>query len=245
MKLSQQDAVEWLRSLPDESVDLLVTDVPYESLEKHRRIGTTTRLKVSKGSSNQWFEIFPNDRFVELFSEVYRVLKKNSHFYFFCDQETMFHAKPVGEAAGFKFWKGIIWDKMAMGMGYHYRARHELILFFEKGKRNLNNKGIPDVLEVKRVYKGYPTEKPVPLMEILIKQSSSEGEIVVDPFFGSGASMVAAMKNNRQAWGNDIAHEAHDHLTGRDAEWKHVEELAAEECPASIKSTSNSYVQKY
>jgi site-specific DNA-methyltransferase (adenine-specific) len=160
------------------------------------------------------------------------VLKKNSHFYFFCDQETMFHAKPVGEAVGFKFWKGIIWDKVAMGMGYHYRARHELILFFEKGKRNLNDKGIPDILEVKRVYKGYPTEKPVPLMEILIKQSSSEGEIVADPFFGSGASLVATMKNKRQAWGNDIADDAHEHLALREAEWRQEEELAAKECSA-------------
>ena len=61
-QLHQQDAVDWLRSLPDASVDLIVTDPPYESLEKHRRIGTTTRLKNSKASSNVWFQIFPNDR---------------------------------------------------------------------------------------------------------------------------------------------------------------------------------------
>ncbi|MCV5539644.1 site-specific DNA-methyltransferase, partial [Escherichia coli] len=77
----QQDAVSWLRSLPESSIDLLITDPPYESLEKHRKIGTTTRLTVSKSSSNQWFEIFPNERFEELFYEVFRVLKKNSHFY--------------------------------------------------------------------------------------------------------------------------------------------------------------------
>ena len=46
-QLSQGDAVEWLRSLPAESVDLVITDPPYESLEKHRAIGTTTRLMVS------------------------------------------------------------------------------------------------------------------------------------------------------------------------------------------------------
>ena len=69
--LFQLDAVNWLRNLDDESVDLLITDPPYESLEKHRKIGTTTRLKQSKSSSNQWFSIFPNDRFEELFTEVF------------------------------------------------------------------------------------------------------------------------------------------------------------------------------
>src|SRR4051812_1338 len=48
--LSVLDAVEWLRAQPAESIDLLVTDPAYESLEKHRAVGTTTRLKHSKGS---------------------------------------------------------------------------------------------------------------------------------------------------------------------------------------------------
>ena len=85
-KLVKSDAVEWLKTLEDESVDLLITDPPYESLEKHRSKGTTTRLKMSKSSSNQWFKIFPNDRFPELFAEIYRVMKNNTHFYLFCDQ---------------------------------------------------------------------------------------------------------------------------------------------------------------
>src|SRR5690348_6313664 len=109
--LAQGDAVAWLRALPAESVDLVVTDPPYESLEKHRAIGTTTRLKHSKASSNDWFSIFPNARFPELFAEVFRVLKKDTHFYLYCDPETMFVAKPIAEQAGFKFWKPLIWDK--------------------------------------------------------------------------------------------------------------------------------------
>ncbi|MBF4437561.1 site-specific DNA-methyltransferase, partial [Vibrio anguillarum] len=50
MNLFQDDAVTWLSTLDAASVDLLITDPPYESLEKHRKIGTTTRLKVSKAS---------------------------------------------------------------------------------------------------------------------------------------------------------------------------------------------------
>jgi DNA modification methylase len=110
-QLTHGDAVAWLRGLPAASIDLAITDPPYESLEKHRAIGTTTRLKHSKSSSNDWFSIFPNARFPELFAEIYRVLKKDSHFYLFCDPETMFVAKPIAEEHGFKFWKPLIWDK--------------------------------------------------------------------------------------------------------------------------------------
>ncbi len=208
VELAQRDAVEWLRSLTSESVDLLITDPPYESLEKHRAVGTTTRLKVSAASSNPWFTVFPNERFAELFEEVQRVLKRNAHFYLMCDPETAFIAKPIAEAAGFKFWKPLVWDKCTIGMGYHYRARYEFVLFFEKGKRRLNDLGIADVITAKRVRGGYPAEKPVALSETLILQSSSAGDIVADPFMGSGSVGVAALKLSRRFIGNDVSEAA-------------------------------------
>lgn len=206
--LSQGDAVTWLRALPSESIDLVVTDPPYESLEKHRAIGTTTRLKNSKASSNQWFSIFPNTRFPELFAEVYRVLKRNTHFYLYCDPETMFVAKPLAEQAGFKFWKPIIWDKQTIGMGYHYRARYECILFFEKGKRKLNDLGVADILTAKRITGGYPAEKPPEVSRVLIEQSTEPGQLVIDPFMGSGSVGVAAISLGRSFRGNDLCDEA-------------------------------------
>jgi site-specific DNA-methyltransferase (adenine-specific) len=208
--IAKTDAVSLLNGLADESVDLVITDPPYESLEKHRKIGTTTRLKHSKASSNDWFTIFPNTRFEELFQEVFRVLKKDAHFYLYCDSETMFVAKPIAEKCGFKFWKPLVWDKQKIGMGYHYRARYEFILFFEKGKRKITDLGIPDILSESRIHRGYPTEKPVGVSEILIKQSSREGELVVDPFFGSGSVGVAAANLNRSFIGADICQEAID-----------------------------------
>jgi len=355
--LAQGDAVTWLRSLPSESIDLVVTDPPYESLEKHRAIGTTTRLKHSKASSNDWFSIFPNDRFPELFAEVHRVLRRNTHFYLYCDPETMFVAKPLAEQAGFKFWKPLIWDKCLgpdtlvwtdrgvqriedivvgdrvaipeggitevratrrtrapslrlslsdgsfvlaslehrfmlatgqlvearelrtgsalctrpvlsrfaalsphaarltrnwierppsisvtsiadageqelidisitdrdelfllgngvvthnckIGMGYHYRARYECILFFEKGKRKLNDLGIADIIESPRISGGYPAEKPPAVSEVLIKQSTELGQLVIDPFMGSGSVGVAALATGRSFYGNDLCAEA-------------------------------------
>ena len=206
--LSTKDAVAWLRELPDASVDLVITDPAYESLEKHRAVGTTTRLKHSKASSNDWFTIFPNARFGELFREIHRILRPDTHFYLLCDAETMFVAKPEAELAGFRFWKPLVWDKCSIGMGYHYRARYEFILFFEKGKRKLSDLGVADIISVPRVRGGYPAEKPPEVAEVLITQSSAPNEVVVDPFMGSGSVGVAALRLGRRFLGNDLNPEA-------------------------------------
>lgn len=117
----------------------------------------------------------------------------------------MFIVKPLAEKAGFKFWKPLIWDKKRIGMGYHYRARYEFILFFEKGKRKLNNLGISDIIESNRIVNGYPTEKPVDVSQVLISQSSNPGNIIADPFMGSGSTGIASVKLGRNFYGNDVS----------------------------------------
>lgn len=210
----KQDAVEWLTQIPSESIDLIVTDPPYESLEKHRKKGTTTRLSESEGSSNEWFEIFTNDRFPEFFRQCYRVLKPDAHLYVYTDTETMLEVVPHAERVGFKFWNDIIWTKMTkdgnikLGMGYHWRRSEEKILFFEKGKRKLNNLAEPDVQQFRPIYRGYPTEKPSGLAKKLILNSSLPGELVVDPFCGSGSTGVACIESGRRFIGLDVKDDA-------------------------------------
>jgi len=203
--LAQMDCVAFLRSLGDETVDLIVTDPAYESLEKHRAIGTTTRLTAD------WFEIFRNERFPELLAEMMRVLKRDAHLYIYSDQETAFVTKPMAEVAGFKWWKHLVWsktkidsDEPAAGMGYHYRASHELIGFYEKGKRRLANLGVCDVLRAPRV-KGYPTEKPVGVSATLVRQSCPPGGLVVDCFMGSGSTGEATFLAGCRFAGCDVA----------------------------------------
>lgn len=215
VELFKLDAVDFLRRQPSESIDCIVTDPAYESLEKYRAVGTTTRLKHSKSSSNDWFPIFKNERFADFFVAAYAALKKNTHLYMYCDDETAYVVKPIAEAAGFKYWKRLIWDKMKIGMGYHYRAQCEYILFFEKGKRKIHNLGMPDIFDLKedpegyriecaRIQNGYPTEKPVWVSEKLVLQSTEPGEVVADPFMGSGSVGMAAVKHDRSFMGADV-----------------------------------------
>ena len=207
------DAFDLLRSLGPESVDLVITDPPYESLQLHRARGTTTRLTTN------WFVTVPNEKLPELLREVYRVLRPDRHFYLFCDEVTadvIKHQQGVVTSprltngarrcsSGFVYWKEIVWAKTTLdggkirgGTGYHYRASCERILFFEKGKRALNDLGIPDVLMAPRPQVAGPAVKPAAVVGTLVLQSSSEGELVIDPFCGSGVVGVEARRQKRR-----------------------------------------------
>lgn len=111
IELVRSDALELLRSIPDASIDCCVTDPAYESLEKHRARGMKTRLSHSAASSNDWFSIFPNERYPPFFEELYRVLKPARHAYIFCDETTADIIKPVARSHGFWVWKTLVWVK--------------------------------------------------------------------------------------------------------------------------------------
>ncbi len=212
------DAFELLATLPDESVDLVVTDPPYESLQLHRSRGTTTRLTTN------WFATVANARLPELLAAVHRVLRRDRHFYLFCDEVTADVIKqqqgvgaerlPNGARrceAGFVYWKEILWAKTTLdgarirgGTGYHYRAASERILFFEKGKRPLSDLGVPDVLLAARSGVFGPAVKPNPVVRTLVLQSSVPGELVVDPFCGTGVVGVEARAHGRRFLLGDI-----------------------------------------
>jgi site-specific DNA-methyltransferase (adenine-specific) len=212
LNLFQSDATTWLQSLPDRSVDLIITDPAYASLEEHRAKGTTPKL-------TNWFPVVQNEYFPAFFAECFRVLRPDRHFYLICDATTMFVVIEMAVAAGFRFWKPIVWDKEVIGMGYHWRAQCEFVLFFEKGKRKLNDLGMSDVRRHRRIDKSYPTEKPVGLLRDLISNSSQPDELVIDPFMGSGSTGAAALSLGRRFAGCDIEPRAfqwaHDRLARR------------------------------
>ena len=196
------DSLTLLKDVEDESVDLIVTDPPYSSLEKHRAVGTTTRL------TSDWFPVISNEKLAESVVDMHRILKPDSHCYVICDQETHYVIREAAMACGFTWKKLLIWDKDSIGMGYSWRNQHEVICYLEKGKRRLNNLGWSDVLRHKRVRGAYPTEKPVSLIEALIANSSDEGDIVMDMFAGSGSTLEAALNLNRYAIGSEVSTKA-------------------------------------
>jgi len=213
-RLQLGDAIgDFLKLMPGASVDLVITAPAWESLNQWREIGTTTRLgghrDPDKRREDMWFPTFENSRVPEMMSELARVLKPGRHCYIFCDYTSL--KEILKSDMGFwQYEKVLVWDKLAPGMGYHYRAQYEFVWFAVRAgakETHVKERGISDVLRCKRptVSKdSYPTEKPVDLCSIFVSQSSEMGELVIDPFFGSGAIGVAAVGLEREFAGCDI-----------------------------------------
>ena len=187
VRLVEGDARAFLCSLADESVDLVVTDPPY---------------RFQRGSTyfRRWFPELDDDNWPPVFAQLYRVLKRDTHAYVFCDWPTASRFSTAAGQAGFRVQTPIIWDKEWIGLGSGaWRPSHEFILWLEKGSRPGNSRARRNVLRARRPHRGYPTEKPVAALRELIAQSSSRGELVLDPFCGSGNVGRAARELGRRA----------------------------------------------
>lgn len=195
-----KDALEAVRELPATSVDALVTDPPYPWLAAHVELHSTTRPRMRWG-----YEKREIDR--ELGLELYRVLKDGAHAFFFVPAETATTRSKIEnfigtlEACGFVFNKRFIWDRVILGMGYNGRCRYEGILFMSKGKRRMPcDLSVPDLIwerQAHHCHRVHPNEKPIGLLEKLIRFSTQVGEIVLDIFAGSCSTGRAALNLGR------------------------------------------------
>jgi site-specific DNA-methyltransferase (adenine-specific) len=107
---------------------------------------------------------------------------------------------PAIESAGYRYQNLIVWDKTHMGLGSGFRARHELIMHMTCGTPAYHDKGTANVIQCRRVTaaeREHQTQKPVDLLEQLIRVVSPDGGTILDPFMGSGSTGVACRSINR------------------------------------------------
>jgi site-specific DNA-methyltransferase (adenine-specific) len=196
-KIIQGDCLSVLPQLPSESVDLLLTDPPYGMRYRGKRWG-----KPMQGDADlSWFRPF--------IQEAYRVLKPNTHAYLFCNEYGLATFRAEMAAAGFKVKRLLVWVKdqhTAGDLVGDYANRTEYLLFGHKGRRLLNGHRDANVLFFKRAgrRRDHPTEKPVDMLRYLIEKSSAPGELVLDPFAGSGSICRAAKDLGRHFLGIEI-----------------------------------------
>jgi site-specific DNA-methyltransferase (adenine-specific) len=205
--IREQDCIEFLRSLPDASVDLIITDPAYSGMNQHMRFGHGRIVgHYGKPDNERWFQEFSDDpeSYAEFLGECRRVLRQDRHVYIMFDSFSMLSLGAL--MRGFFDVKGVIvWDKVHLGMGHYFRRRHEQIVFASKGRRKLSRRDIPDVWAVPRIHRAaYPTQKPVRLFEYMVEASADPGFVVCDPFCGSGSSGVAAVRHGCDFIGADI-----------------------------------------
>ena len=210
-KIINGDAIEFMKTLEDESVDLIVTDPPYKTTARGNPGNTGGMLNSKIFMQGKVFK-HNNVKPIEYFPEFYRLLKDGSHCYVMTNHVNLQEMLNTATECGFHFIKSLIWNKGNKIMGQFYMSQFEYILFFRKGKgKRINKCGTPDILNVpNKKTKGkdgkniHDTEKPVELMKILIENSSQEGELVLDPFLGVGATAMACKELNRDYIGIEL-----------------------------------------
>lgn len=206
--LRKGDCLEVMKTIPDNSIDLVVTDCPYKIVQG----GCTNKAVILKCSTEQQLKkgtLFKeNDiEFKDWLPDLYRILKQDTHCYIMINARNLKQLQQEAEKAGFKFQNILVWKKNNATPNRYYLNNCEFILMLRKGKaKNINNMGTKNVLEIPNIIgnKKHPTEKPVELMKILIENSSNEGNIVIDPFMGVGATGIACKELKRNFIGIEL-----------------------------------------
>ena len=202
-RVIQGDCAAVLKTLPGGSVDFVLTDPPY-FVRYRDRSGRTIR----------------NDRFpghiLDAFNDVYRVLKPNSlcvSFYGWNRVDSFFSA---WKGAGFTPVGHIVFRKTYASAQRFLRYSHESAYLLAKGRPELPTDPPSDVLPWK--YTGnhnHPTEKAVDTLKPIIEAFTKAGDVVLDPFAGSGSSLVAAALLRRQYLGIELEQKYCDHARRR------------------------------
>lgn len=206
-KLYQGDCLEAMKNIEDGSVDLVVTDPPYEI--------ATTGAGMYKQADKQYVKELNGmkDGFSEeVLDELCRVMKK-INIYFFCSQKQIIPLLDYFVKKKKCNWNILSWHKTnpIPACGNKYLTDTEFILFFrEKGVKvygSFDTKrtwyATPLNQSDKKKY-GHPTVKPLSILENLVVNSSQEGEVVLDCFMGSGSTGEACLRTNRNFIGIEL-----------------------------------------
>lgn len=206
------DSLTVLRQMEPESVDAVITDPPYGI-----NYVSQTGAKVKNDTAP----------FIWFLYDAFRVLKPGGSIICFTRwdvQQTFIDAMKL---AGFKVKSEVIWDKVIGGQGdlkAQFSPSHENIIFAIKGKYSFPGHRPRDLVTYQKLASSqmiHPTEKPVGLLTNLISSVTKPGDLIVDPFAGSGSTCVAAKKTGRRFIGIELDDEHFERASRR------IEEVTA------------------
>jgi site-specific DNA-methyltransferase (adenine-specific) len=182
-RLLYGDSIQLLQRVPDDSVDLILTDPPY--LVNYRsRDGRTFQNENPDDTS--WLE--------PAFAEMYRVLKPDSLCLSFYGYSMAHHFLQAFESAGFRVVGHIVFKKHYASGARFTRRTHEQAYLLAKGRPRTPMQPIDDVLPWGK-YTGnrlHPCQKPVSIFQPVIEAFTKPGDLILDPFAGSASTAVAA-----------------------------------------------------
>lgn len=204
--IKQGDSLEILKSLQDNSIDIILTDPPYGIEYKSNRSedsNAVTKRGLLNDGKKEAFELLENTCQILVDKTA-----KDSHLYFFCSWSVFSDFENI-IGKYFTIKTPIVWDKGNKGSGdleNDWGNQTELIIYCVKGKKNINyRKG--NVLNIPKIHSSklvHPTQKPVELIKEILEVSALKNDFIVDPFMGSGSTIKACNEMNLKSLGIEL-----------------------------------------
>lgn len=201
------DSREILQLLDNGSVNCVITDPPFGIDNLSNRSETEAGKKYARKIANDENPQQAIEVFLSVMNALEPKMADDCDIYIFTAHtvlaEWLMLCREMESLFGFKYKSMLIWDKgECPGLGdlNSWGVGYEVILFLKKGKKERQTKRPSGIIPCKPILAGkliHPHEKPEPLLERLIKFSTKPGELIVDPFGGSGATVRAARNTGR------------------------------------------------
>lgn len=213
-----------MKKIPDDTVDLVLTDPPYNlGLFMKKRATNLKAMRENYFGAAGWddleFEEWEKEM-DSLFGELSRIIKPKGSVIMFMSIIKVESIIRLAEKHGFYYKTTGIWHKrnpMPRNMNLHFINSTEAWLYFtyksHTGTFNNEGRAIHDFIETsvtpssERKHGKHPTQKPLQLLEHFIKLLSNDGDVVFDPFSGSGSTGVAALLHGRNFIGSEVNEE--------------------------------------
>ncbi len=188
-QILQGDCLELMKDIPDKSIDLILTDIPYGVVNR--------KSNGLRGLDKQMADVVDFE-IKDIVSEFARIAKGS--VYVFCGTEQVSELRAEMIKAGMST-RLVIWNKTnpsPMNGQHIWLSSIECCVFGKFPKATFNEHCKGSVLNFPNGRgKVHPTEKPLKLFEYLVTVSSNEGDTILDPFAGSGTTGVVAQNLNR------------------------------------------------
>lgn len=200
-KFVQGDSRSAIQQAPG-NIRLLLTDPPYgKNFQSNRRVASAQAPKLVNDDKNAF------DLLADVLQAIYPKMADDSFAIVWTDWKYYSAFEKIVLSVGLDIRTVIVWDKPNHGTGDLEGTpapKHEWAIFAVKGNPKLNFRFDNVMTGSKFIGTEHPTEKPVDLLETIIKAATAEGDLVVDPFAGSGSTPITAFKLHRDFWACEL-----------------------------------------